>query len=410
LTTASVRHPHPVVFMLLCIPFGASGGYATVTLAYQLSQSGVGVGAIAALVAMNVFPQTYKVLWAPIVDTTLSSKTWYLISALVTAVTIGAMGFIHPDIKGVGLLTALVFVNSAAVSFLAMGAENLMANATRPEEKGRAGGWYQAGNLGGSGIGGGAALWIAQHSPIVWLPAVAMALLFVGCCCALFFLDEPSKEHRQLHYLHTLKGLALDVWNTAKSRVGFLALLICFLPIGAGSASGLWAAVAGDWHASADTVALVNGVMGGVVSLIGCIIGGYLCDRMERKFAYLLFGVFLSVAALAMAAMARTEMMFIVFTLLYAFVQGLNYASFSAVVLEAIGGGAAATKYNLYASLSNMPITYMVLVDGWGYERWHDNGLLVVDAVSGIIGVAIFAAVAAGTVRWANRSRPISAI
>ena len=125
--------------MLLCIPFGASSGYATVTLAYQLSQSGVGVAARAALVAMNVFPQTYKVLWAPIVDTTLSSKQWYLISALVTAATIGAIGFIHPDAKGVVALTALVFANSAAVSFLAMGAENLMANATRAEEKGRAG-------------------------------------------------------------------------------------------------------------------------------------------------------------------------------------------------------------------------------------------------------------------------------
>ena len=131
---------------------------------------------------------------------------------------------------------------------------------------------------------------------------------------------------------------------------------------------------------------------------------------MERKFAYLLFGVFLSVGAIAMAVTARTQTMFIVFTLLYAFIQGLNYASFSAVVLEAIGGGAAATKYNLYASLSNMPITYMTIVDGWGYERWHDNGLLLVDAAAGIIGVVIFAAVAAGTVRWTSRPRPISAI
>ena len=76
---------------------------------------------------------------------------------------------------------------------------------------------------------------------------------------------------------------------------------------------------------------------------------------MDRKFAYALFGVFLSAAALGMAVAARSEAMFIVFTLLYAFVQGFNYASFCAVVLEAIGRGAAATKYNLYASLSNMP-------------------------------------------------------
>ena len=182
--------------------------------------------------------------------------------------------------------------------------------------------------------------------------------------------------------------------GTPPSRApDFWRLLICFLPIGSGAATGLWAAVAGDWHATADTVALVNGVMGGVVSAIGSVIGGYLCDRMDRKFAYALFGVFLAAVALVMAVSARTQTMFIVFTLLYAFIQGFNYASFSAVVLEAIGRGAAATKYNLYASLSNMPIAYMTIADGWAYGRWHANGLLAADALSGMVGVAFFAAV-----------------
>src|SRR5690349_7130954 len=137
--------------------------------------------------------------------------------------------------------------------------------------------------------------------------------------------------------------------------------------------------------------------MGGIVSAIGSVIGGYLCDRMDRKFAYALFGVFLAAGVLGMAVAARTEAMFIVFTLLYAFVQGLNYASFSAVVLEAIGRGAAATKYNIYASLSNMPIAYMTIVDGKAYDRWHANGLLAADALTGLVAVGFFAVVAVAT-------------
>jgi PAT family beta-lactamase induction signal transducer AmpG len=82
-----------------------------------------------------------------------------------------------------------------------------------------------------------------------------------------------------------------------------------------------------------------------------------------------------------------------VFTLLYALVQGFNYAAFSAVVLEAIGCGAAATKYNLYASLANMPIAWLTIVDGWAYGRWHDNGMLLADALAGLLGVAFFAGV-----------------
>src|SRR5262249_12737630 len=116
-----------------------------------------------------------------------------------------------------------------------------------------------------------------------------------------------------------------------------------------------------------------------------------------RKFAYALFGVFLSVGALMMAAASRSAAMFVTFTLLYALVQGLNYASFSAVVLEAIGGGAAPTKYSLYASFSNVPIAYMTIVDGWAYGRWHAGGLLAADAMAGLLGVAVFAVAAALT-------------
>jgi PAT family beta-lactamase induction signal transducer AmpG len=388
---------HPIVYLVLCVPFGATSGYVIVTLAYLLSHAGVSVVAVAGLVAINLLPQTWKALWAPMVDTTLTSKLWYLIAAVVTAVSLAAIGFFPADQSALAVITTLVFVNSVAVSFLAMAAENLMAHATDQGEKGRAGGWYQAGNLGGQGIGGGVALWIAQHFSLVWLPGAVMAALFLVCCAGLLFVAEPEQTHRKLSYVETLRHLAVDVWNTARSRAGFLALLICFLPIGSGAATGLWAAVAGDWHAGANVVALINGVMGGLVSAIGCVIGGYLCDRMDRKFAYALFGVFLAIGTLIMAAATRTTTMFIVFTLLYAFIQGLNYASFSAVVLEAIGRGAAATKYNLYASLSNMPTAYMTIVDGWAYDRWHANGLLGADAFAGLAGVAFFAMVSVVT-------------
>ena len=190
-----------------------------------------------------------------------------------------------------------------------------------------------------------------------------------------------------------------DLWQVAKTRAGFLALLICFLPIGSGAASNLWAAVADDWHATAGTVALVTGVLNGIVSAIGCLAGGYGSDRLDRKTAYGLYGLLMAACAVAMALAPRTESMYIVFTLVYAFIQGLTYAGFTAVVLEAMGLGAAATKYNVFASLSNMPIAYMTLIDGWAHERWGAGGLLNTEAVIGVVGIIAFVAIAAGTMR-----------
>jgi hypothetical protein len=185
-------------------------------------------------------------------------------------------------------------------------------------------------------------------------------------------------------------NVARDVWSVVSRRAGLLVVFLMILPIGTGGAQNLWSAVAGDWHAGADTVALVNGALGGVVSMIGCIAGGFLSDLMDRKTAFCLFGLASAIVAVAMALAPRTESAFVVFTLVYAFGLGFCYASWGAVVLETIGKGAAATKYNLLASISNMPIAYMTIVDGWGQEKWGSGGMLYTEAVCGVAAVALF--------------------
>jgi MFS family permease len=387
--------PHPAVFMFLIIPFGVMSGYLNVTVVYLLTQAGVSVDVSGALVALSYVPHSWKFLWAPIADTTLTRKAWYVIAAVVSAIGIYATGAVPVGASSLPALTAIVLLSNVAVTFLAMASEGLMAYCTPEKTKGRAGGWFQAGNLGGYGLGGGAGLWLAQVLPPPWVGAALLAVGSLACCAALAFVSEPPGHAHAESYRKTIVELLKDLWRVARSRRGALALLICFLPIGSGAASNLWSAVADDWHASANTVALVTGVFGGIVSAIGCLIGGYLCDRMDRKLAYALYGVLQAACAVAMAFGPRTETMYVVFTMTYALFNGFTYAAFSAVTLEAIGHGAAATKYNLYASLSNMPIGYMTAIDGWAAARWGAGGMLYVEAAIALCAVLLFAVVAA---------------
>ena len=396
---SDVRRAHPIVFLVLILPFGAMSGYLTVAVAYLLSKAGVSVEQIAELIAVSFIPQTWKFLWAPIADTTLSRKTWYVLAAIVSAAGIYLTGAVPATGGYITVLYAVVLVSNVAVTFLAMAVESLMVYGTPPEEKGRAAGWFQAGNLGGAGLGGGAGLWMAENLPEPWMAGAVLAVACALCIVALLFVPEPPALSRSERYWRRLVDVVNDLWQVARARPGFLALLICFLPIGTGAVSGLWSAVADDWHASADTVALVTGVLGGIVSAIGCLVGGYLCDRMDRKTAYALYGLLQAVCAIGMAIAPRTEPMYIVFTTVYAFISGLTYAGFSAVVLDAIGLGAAATKYNLFASLSNMPIAYMTLVAGWAHTRWGPTGMLVSEAVICVAGILVFMTIAVATRR-----------
>ena len=181
---SDARRAHPSVFLVLILPFGVMSGYLTVTVAYLLTQAGVSVEQVAELVAISYIPQTWKFLWAPIADTTLTRKTWYVLASLVSALGIYATGAVPAHADNIALLEMVVLVSNVAVTFLAMATESLMVYGTPPEQKGRGSGWFQAGNLGGQGLGGGAGLWLAQNLAEPWMAGAALGVACAACCGA----------------------------------------------------------------------------------------------------------------------------------------------------------------------------------------------------------------------------------
>lgn len=388
---------HPSLFFLLYLPYGMSGSYPTVTLGYLLAQSHVSVAAIAAMGAISLLPQTWKALWAPLIDSTLSYKRWYLISAVLSALGMAATGFVPAVNASVVLIDWLVLAFSLASTLISMTTDGLIAHSVPPEKKGVAAGWAQAGNLGGGSIGGGLALYLAVHSHANWTGGVAMMVFSLVSCVGLFFISEPEHTHRAEKILSTMLNIVKDVWSMAKSRLGYLAMVLLLLPAGTGSAANLWSAVADNWHASADIVALVTGVLGGIVSLIGAVLAGRILDMFDRKGGYVSGAVAMALVAIAMAIAPRTPTMFVVFTLFYALVNGYMYAAYSAVMLEAIGRGAAATKSPLFGSLTNMPLALMTYVDGAAQTKWGSGGMLLTEALVGVVVMGLFVAFAAAT-------------
>jgi PAT family beta-lactamase induction signal transducer AmpG len=383
-------HIHPSIFLFLFLPFGVLSGYISVTIGYLLTQAGIPLVEVAPIISMTLLPNIFKFIWAPLIDTTLTVKKWYVIANALTAIGILITGILPLKSDYLVLMTVIVLLTSLANSMVAMSTESLAAHDTPLELKGRAGGWMQAGNLGGLGLGGGAGLWLASHLPAPWMTGAIIAAACMFCSFGLLFLSEPESFIRERDYLKTIVNLNKDIWSIIKSRMGFLALFLCFLPIGSGAASNLWSAISNDWHASAGTVALVIGILGGVLSAGGCLVGGWICDLMDRKKAYIMFGMIQALCAVGMAFSPATELMFVIWTSLYAVSSGLTYAGFSAFVLETIGKGAAATKYNVYASLSNAPIYYMIYIDEWAHGKWGAFGMLAAEALMALIGVILF--------------------
>lgn len=401
---------HPYTWFVLNLPFGATSGFVSVMLGFILKQQGMSDAVIAGLVALNLLPHTWKVFWAPIADSTLTRKRWYILGNVISCATILGLAFV-PITKGnLDVIKWLVFLNSLAITFVGMSVEGLMAHATPPAERGRAAGMFQAGNVGGAGFGGGLGLYLAENVSTQVAFIVIAAVLF-ACQFALRLVPEAPKlavaievqiEHvkrgwlgRLIRALLELLGRILEVfkelWSMVYSRRGVVALVLCFLPIGSAAAQNIFSGqIATDWGASAELVATTSGLAAGIAATLGCIFGGWLSDKAGRRLAYMIGGAILAVIAIGMAVSPKNPTTYAIYNLAYQAGGGIAYGTFTGFVLDVIGKGAAATKYNLLASLSNIPILYMTKVDGWISTDHGPVTMLFGDAGSEIAGIVVF--------------------
>jgi MFS transporter, PAT family, beta-lactamase induction signal transducer AmpG len=378
------------------LPMGISAGFVAVTLPFVLTRAGFSVGAAAAIVAIGLSANVWRFAWGPIADLTLSLHKWYWIGLTTCAGTLCLLSLIPIRQDRAGLLTAMVFVSQVAGTLVVLPIGGLMAHTVAEEEKGRASGWYQTGNLGGSGLGGGAGVWMASHFSSQ-LAGSVLALAMLACAAALFLVPDVRAVPGARVGLR-MREIARDFRELVRSPIVLLTIALVSCPVGAAGASNLWSAIAPDWRASADTVALTTGLLSSVASAIGCLIGGYTADRVGRWWAYFVSGTFMAVVALVMAVAPRTPHQYGTWVLFYAISLGMANASFSAIVLNAIGRGAASTKYAIMSSLGNVPCVYMTAFDGWAYDRWHAAGMLNAE---GGISLA-FIALGLAALWWVN--------
>ena len=388
--TALVRKPGTTAaftFFFLVLPYGISNGFASITLPFILTQNGFPVATSASVVAIGLSANLWRFLWGPVADLTLTARRWYLIGLITSTATMILLGFMPFRQSGVSMLTAVVFISQVAATLIVLPVGGLIAHTVPDEEKGRAAGWYQAGNLGGTGIGGGAGVWLAAHFSKE-TAGDALGLAMMASAAALYFVSDVRLVTGE-RISARLRILWLDIRDMTRAAIPLFTIVLVCSAIGAGAMNNLWSAVAPDWRAGPDTVAFVSGLLNGIVSAIGCVVGGWIADRVGRWWSYFGSGVAIAFVALVMAAAARTPAIYSAGVLVYAFFCGMAYAAFSAVVLSAIGRGAASTKYATLSSLGNIPVIYMTALDGWVHDRFGTGWMLIAEAIAGVVCVAL---------------------
>jgi MFS family permease len=406
LTGASAtEHNSPWLFGILGIPNGLANAIIVILMPYVLRKQGVAVDRIAEIVALASVPNVWYFLYSPLVDMGLRRRTWILLSASVAGVCSAAAILLTPtSLPGV---TLMLFI-AGAIGSLISSANGALLSFLEPSVRGRASGWYQAGNLGGGTLGGGIAIWLADR---VSLPVLALSsiALIVAPAAAAFLIEEIAPARRAL--LPLFADLFADLKEVLTARRTWLGLLFFLSPVGSAAVGNLISGLGPDYRAPANEVMWVSGIAGGLLNALGSFIGGFVCDRMNRMMAYALSGALASICAFYLAFAPHSAWTYGLGYSGYALAAGFAYAVFTALVLEVQGRRrhAAGTAYSLFVASGNLPILYMTWLDGVAYKHGDlvgspVKGLMLMDAVANG-GVAILLYVVA---RYALRSwKPI---
>ncbi|MFI5299033.1 MAG: MFS transporter [Polyangiales bacterium] len=392
-TALSPKHAPPWLFGITSIPYGIVGAFAGTTMPFLARKAGINMEDIGWFGFATMIPPMLQFLYAPIIDIGPKRKVWLVLVSILGALCLGG-AMMMPLPGKVGAFMGLT-VAGQLISGLVGSCNGGIISASMPDAmRGKTAGWLNTGNLTGGAIGASVSLWMTTHNVDPRYIGLALFAMMLLPSLAALAIPEPERERREaLGVVFT--GMLKDVWGVVRVRKGWTGVLLCASPVGTAALLNYFSALAPDYHAPENVVVFVNGAASGLVTAAGALVGGWACDRMNRRAAYLWSGALTAIVALIMRTAPFTPQTYTIGVLTYLFVAGICYAAFSAFIFEVVGdsvGKAAATQYTLFTAAGNFAIAYVGKLDTHYHKVHGVRGVLMADAVQNIVGIVLLVA------------------
>ncbi|QIE22061.1 Anhydromuropeptide permease [Caballeronia sp. SBC1] len=389
--TAHEDHPGWRAFlnkrMLICVFIGFTSGLPLFTLVYLvqawLRTEGVNLKEIG-LFALIQFPYTWKFIWAPLMDRYVPRlpgwrpgrrRGWMIVTQLLVAVAIGALGFISPkdQIWTVAALTALVAFFGAS--------QDIAIDAYRRElladtEQGLGNAVFVNAYKIAALIPGSLGLILADHLPWSTVFLVTAAFMLPGMVLTLVVKEPeihgtPPKNLRDAIIQPFREFIARDGWRTALLILGFIFLY----KLGDTMATTLSTSFFLDIGFNKTQIGVIAKTVAFWASLAGGIVGGVWLVKIGIARGLWIFGVLQIVSTLGFAWLAKIGPSPVALAALYGFetfATGLTMAAFVAYIASTTDPRYTATQFALFTSLASVPRTlasassgFVVAQTGW---------------------------------------------
>lgn len=391
--------------MLICVFTGFSSGLPLYLLfqmvPYWLRTEGVGLAEIG-FFALVQFPYTWKFLWAPVMDRyTLPflghRRGWILVTQLALLVTIGALGFLRPDMS----LWAIAYL-AAAVAFFSA-SQDIVLDAYRREllpdvELGLGNSIHvQAYRLSGL-IPGGLGLILADRLPWHMVFIVVALFMIVGIVMTMMIAEaikDPSPPR-------SLKESVIEPFREFIGRAGLgSALLVLaflfFYKLGDNMATALQTPFFHDVGFSGTQIGTIAKFVGTTAAIVGGLVGGLIMIKVSINRALWMFGFvqITSILGFALLSVVGANPWMLAFAMAFEYLGvGLGTAALTAFMAKSTNVAFAATQFALFTALISVPRVLASATTGVIVERTGWTNFFLICTLLAIPGMLLLFKVA----------------
>jgi PAT family beta-lactamase induction signal transducer AmpG len=355
---------------------GFSNGIVFFALPQLLAAEQVPESQIAAITAVAVSPSFWSVFFAPILDVRFSRR-WYATvlaaaCALCTAATILLLH--HLVLLEIAALLAIATANLSSSAMCGW-----FSNITAHKDKNILSKWINISLICGIGVTSMAGGQLVRHLPLVLAAATVGAIVFLP---ATIFAIVPAPGPDRRLAGESFAQFNREIFSLLRRREVLIVLFLFLSPCSSFALTNLLGGLGADFHASAGAISLAGGLGTFIPGIVGCALFPIFARRLPLRFFYLLNGIIGSLFTLSLLALPHATGTFVLAIFGEFLFQAVSFSVQIGIVFEAIGpdNPLAATTFSFLTAATNIPVAYMLVLDGRAYAAHGIAGSFGLDA------------------------------
>lgn len=381
----SKRQIPPAWFMGLAgASFGLTNGFIVVTLPQALVAQHVPETTIAAVTAAAFSPGFYIFLLGPILDVRFSRRFYALLLTLTAASLVAAC---MSNTRHVTAVTIMVTLTWAAITLAFNALCGWLSTVSPKSQENQISAWLTAMMYAGTSIMSVVGGEFVRHFSMT-ITGILLGSMIILPTATFLWIPAPGPDRRLAN--ESFREFFGEILALLRRREVLIALALFVLPCGTFSLANMLAGLGNDFRASPRAVSLLSGVGIAAAGVCGSLLLPPLAKRMPLRPLYLTIGVVGACFTLILIILPRMIGSFAVALIGENLFSALGVACGYAICFETAGqrNPLAATNFAILNAAYTLPMSYMLIADGWGYGRYGLSGAFGVDAGLGIAACA----------------------